>query len=106
MNNKKILTLSDDIIHKKQKMPEKKIDENMEIINEEEEKKQSEKERKHEEEILKKHKILNEDAQSIDSIKDSAQIIIHKKVDDRIDETKTTNAKNVMSFRSNNKIKV
>ena len=76
------------------------------LIDKRLEKKQNEKERKHEEEILKKHKILNEDAQSIDSIKDSAQIIIHKKPDDRIDETKNTNAKNVMSFRSNNKIKI
>ena len=56
--------------------------------------------------MLKKHKILNEDAQSIDSIKDSAQIIIHKKViDDRNDETKASNAKNVMSFKSNNNLK-
>ena len=36
---KKLLILSADIVHKKQPMPEKKIDENMEIINEEEEKK-------------------------------------------------------------------
>ena len=51
---------------------------------------QSEKDRKHEEEIMKKHKILNEDAQSIDSIKDS-RVVIHKKVlnYDRNDETKT-----------------
>ena len=47
---KKILTLSADIIHKEQKMPEKKIDENMEIINEEEE----EKKKKEEEERIKK----------------------------------------------------
>ena len=52
---KKILTLSADIIHKKQKMPEKKIDENMEIINEEEEKrKEEEKKKKEEEERIKK----------------------------------------------------
>ena len=76
------------------------------LIDKRLEKKQSEKERKHEEEMLKKHKILNEDAQSIDSIKDSAQIIIHKKViDDRNDETKASNAKNVMSFKSNNNLK-
>ena len=69
---------------------------------------QSEKDRKHEEEIMKKHKILNEDAQSIDSIKDS-RVVIHKKVlnYDRNDETKTTKeSKTVMSYRSNNKIKV
>ena len=69
---------------------------------------QSEKDRKHEEEIMKKHKILNEDAQSIDSIKDS-RVVIHKKVlnYDRSDETKTTKeSKTVMSYRSNNKIKV
>ena len=52
---KKILTLSADIIHKKQKIPEKKIDENMEIINEEEEKrKEEEKKKKEEEERIKK----------------------------------------------------
>jgi len=52
---KKILTLSADIIHKEQKMPEKKIDENMEIINEEEEKrKEEEKKKKEEEERIKK----------------------------------------------------
>ena len=52
---KKILTLSADIIHKKQKMPEKKIDEKMEIINEEEEKrKEEEKKKKEEEERIKK----------------------------------------------------
>ena len=53
--SKKILTLSADIIHKKQKMPEKKIDENMEIINEEEEKRKAiEKKKKEEEEKKKK----------------------------------------------------
>ena len=53
--SKKILTLSADIIHKKQKMPEKKIDENMEIINEEEEKREAiEKKKKEEEEKKKK----------------------------------------------------
>ena len=52
---KKILTLSADIVHKQQKMPEKKIDENMEIINEEEEKrKEEEKKKKEEEEMIKK----------------------------------------------------
>ena len=52
---KKILTLSADIVHKEQKMPEKKIDENMEIINEEEEKrKEEEKKKKEEEERIKK----------------------------------------------------
>ena len=52
---KKILTLSADIVHKQQKMPEKKIDENMEIINEEEEKrKEEEKKKKEEEERIKK----------------------------------------------------
>ena len=52
---KKILTLSADIVHKQQKMPEKKIDENMEIINEEEEKrKEEEKKKKEEEEMIRK----------------------------------------------------
>ena len=52
---KKILTLSADIVHKKQQIPEKKIDENMEIINEEEEKrKEEEKKKKEEEERIKK----------------------------------------------------
>ena len=52
---KKILTLSADIVHKQQKMPEKKIDENMEIINEEEEKRnEEEKKKKEEEERIKK----------------------------------------------------
>ena len=71
-------------------------------------KKQDERDRKHQEEILKKHKEFNEDAQSMDSIKDSGQIIIHKKVAnyDKNDETKTTKeSKNVMSFRSNSKLK-
>ena len=72
-------------------------------------KKQDERDRKHQEEILKKHKELNEDAQSIDSIKESGQIIIHKigSNNDKNDETKTTKeSKNVvMSFRSNSKIK-
>ena len=67
-----------------------------------------EKDRKHEEAILEKHKILNEDVQSIDSIKDSAQIIIHKKTYDlRNDDTKNSkDMKNVMSYRSNNKMKI
>ena len=53
--SKKILTLSADIVHKKQQIPEKKIDENMEIINEEEEKrKEEEKKKKEEEERIKK----------------------------------------------------
>ena len=71
-------------------------------------KKQDERDRKHQEEILKKHKEFNEDAQSMDSIKDSGQIIIHKKVAnyDKNDETKTTKeSKSVMSFRSNSKLK-
>ena len=52
---KKILTLSADIVHKKLQIPEKKIDENMEIINEEEEKrKEEEKKKKEEEERIKK----------------------------------------------------
>ena len=69
-----------------------------------------EKDRKHEEEMMKKHKLLNEDVQSIDSLKDSRQVVIHKKVlnYDKNDETKTTkDSKNIiMSYRSNNKIKV
>jgi hypothetical protein len=73
-------------------------------------KRRLEKERKAEEEIVQKNKILNEDAQSVDSIKDSAQIIIHKKgVDDMIDkrdETKPSKEKSVMSVRSNNKMKM
>ena len=53
--SKKILTLSADIIHKKQKIPEKKIDEKMEIINEEQEKrKEEELKKKEEEERIKK----------------------------------------------------
>ena len=52
---KKILTLSANIVHKEQKIPEKKIDEKMEIINEEEEKrKEEEKKKKEEEELLRK----------------------------------------------------
>ena len=52
---KKILTLSADIVHKKQPIPEKKIDEKMEIINEEEEKrKEEELKKKEEEERIKK----------------------------------------------------
>ena len=45
---KKILTLSADIVHKKQAIPEKKIDERMEIINEEEEKRKEEEKKKKE----------------------------------------------------------
>ena len=69
---------------------------------------QNEEDRKNEEAILEKHKILNEDAQSIDSIKDSAQIIIHRKaVDSRNESTKNSkDMKNVMSYRSNNKMKI
>ena len=53
--SKKLLILSADIIHKKQPVPEKKVDERMEIINEEEEKKkEEEKKRKEEEERIKK----------------------------------------------------
>ena len=48
--SKKILILSADIVHKKQIVPEKKIDENMEIINEEEEKRKEEEEKKKKEE--------------------------------------------------------
>ena len=68
----------------------------------------SERDRKHEEAILEKHKILNEDVQSIDSIKDSAQIIIHKKTNDlRNDDTKNSkDMKNVKGYRSNNKMKI
>ena len=52
---KKILTLSANIVHKEQKITEKKIDEKMEIINEEEEKrKEEEKKKKEEEELLRK----------------------------------------------------
>ena len=73
------------------------------------ERKQNERDRNHEEEMMKKHKILNEDLQSIDSIKESGQIVIHKKGGnyDRNDDTKTTKeSKSVMSFRSNNKTKL
>jgi hypothetical protein len=52
---KKILSLTSDIVHKKQAIPEKKIDEKMEIINEEEEKrKEEELKKKEEEERIKK----------------------------------------------------
>ena len=56
--SKKILILSADIVHKKQIVPEKKIDENMEIINEEEEKRkeEEEKKKKEEEERMQKEK--------------------------------------------------
>ena len=47
---KKILTLSAEIVHKKQNIPEKKIDEKMEVINEEEEKRKEEEEKKKKEE--------------------------------------------------------
>ena len=58
---KKILTLSADIVHKKQQIPEKKIDENMEIINEEEEKRKEEEKKKKEEELrIKKEKEMKE----------------------------------------------
>ena len=66
---KKILTLTADIVHKQQKMPEKKVDENMEIINEEEEKrKEEEKKKKEEEERIKKEmkeKIKKEEEQKM-----------------------------------------
>ena len=53
--SKKMLVLSADIVHKNQPIPEKKIDEKMEIINEEEEKrKEEEAKKKEEEERIKK----------------------------------------------------
>ena len=52
--SKKLLILTADIVHKKQAMPEKKIDERMEIINEEEEKRKEEEKKKKEEERIKK----------------------------------------------------
>ena len=68
------------------------------------ERKQNENDRKHEEEILKRHKYLNEDLQSIDSIKEN-DIVIHKR--GLNDETGTSkDPKNVMSYRSNTKLKV
>ena len=66
---------------------------------------QSEREKKMEEEIFQKNRLLNNDAQSANSIRDSAQIIIHKR-DVEDDETKNKETKNGMSFRSNNKINV
>ena len=53
--SKKLLILSADIVHKNQPVPEKIVDERMEIINEEEEKrKEEEKKKKEEEERIKK----------------------------------------------------
>ena len=64
----------------------------------------------HEEEMLQKHKLFNDDAQSIDSIQENdPQIVIHKKAkyDDRNEDTGATKEiKNVMSYRSNNKMKL
>ena len=58
-----------------------------------------------EEEIFHKNRLLNNEAHSVNSIRDSAQIIIHKRgLED--DETKNRETKNGMSFRSNNKINV
>ena len=100
---KKILTLSADIIHKKQKMPEKKIDENMEIINEEEEKrKEEEKKKKEEEERIKKEneeKIKKE--QEIKAKKEEEMRI--KKEKERIDKEKKEKEKREKELIEKNK---
>ena len=67
---------------------------------------QSEKEKEMEEEIIKKSKLLNDDKQSINSIRDSAQIIIHRKGLEDHNDSNTREIKNVMSFRSSSKINV
>ena len=101
--SKKILTLSADIIHKKQKMPEKKIDENMEIINEEEEKrKEEEKKKKEEEERIKKEneeKIKKE--QEIKAKKEEEMRI--KKEKERIDKEKKEKEKREKELIEKNK---
>ena len=58
--SKKLLILTADIVHKKQPMPEKKIDENMEIINEEEEKRKEEERKKEEEKKKEEERIKKE----------------------------------------------
>ena len=100
---KKILTLSADIIHKKQQMPEKKIDEKMEIINEEEEKrKEEEKKKKEEEERIKKEneeKIKKE--QEIKAKKEEEMRI--KKEKERIDKEKKEKEKREKELIEKNK---
>ena len=76
---KKILTLSADIVHKKQQIPEKKIDENMEIINEEEEKrKEEEKKKKEEEERIKKEMEEKKKKEEEDKKKEEEKLRIKK----------------------------
>ena len=58
--SKKMLILTADIVHKKQVMPEKKVDENMEIINEEEEKRKEEERKKEEEKKKEEERIKKE----------------------------------------------
>ena len=58
--SKKLLILTADIVHKQQPMPEKKIDENMEIINEEEEKRKEEERKKEEEKKKEEERIKKE----------------------------------------------
>ena len=83
---KKILTLSADIIHKKQKIPEKKIDEKMEIINEEEEKRKEEEKKKKEERIKKENEEKIKKEQEIKAKMEEEMRI--KKEKERIDKEK------------------
>ena len=77
---KKILTLSANIVHKEQKIPEKKIDEKMEIINEEEEKrKEEEKKKKEEEELLRKEEEKKKREEEIRIKKEKERIEKEKK---------------------------
>ena len=86
---KKILTLSADIVHKQQKMPEKKIDENMEIINEEEEekRKEEEKKKKEEEERIKKE-MEEKKRKEEEEIKKKEEEMRIKKEKERIEKEK------------------
>ena len=85
---KKILTLSADIVHKQQKMPEKKIDENMEIINEEEEKRKEEEKKKKEEEERIKKEMEEKKRKEEEEIKKKEEEMRIKKEKERIEKEK------------------
>ncbi len=85
---KKILTLSADIVHKQQKKPEKKIDENMEIINEEEEKRKEEEKKKKEEEERIKKEMEEKKRKEEEEIKKKEEEMRIKKEKERIEKEK------------------
>ena len=96
--SKKLLIFSADIIHKKQPVPEKKIDERMEIINEEEEKrKEEEKKKKEEEERIKKEmeeKQLKEEEAKKKLEEEEMKKKLEKKEKERLEKERIEKEKN------------